>query len=70
VPREVGCVSDHAQEVGAALVLVLPGPGQVHQLAGLDGPIVLELDQRQLAGNLNRVVGQNLRPVILIKEAK
>ena len=45
----------HGEEVGAALLPVRPRPGEVDQLGGLDGAVVLELEQRQLPRNLDRV---------------
>ena len=65
VAREVGGVPHHPQQVGAALVLVLADPGQVHQLTGLHCLVILELYQRQLPRNLDGVIGQKLGPVVL-----
>ena len=48
----------HPEEVSAALLAVGPRPGEVDELGGLDGAVVLELEQRELPRYLDRVVLQ------------
>ena len=49
-------VVSHGEEVGCAHLPVRPRPGEVHQLGGLHGAVVLELEQRQLPRYLDRVM--------------
>ena len=45
--------------------LVLPSPGKVDKLGRFDRPVVLELYEGELTGNLNRVKGEQLWPILL-----
>ena len=46
----------HPEEVSAALLAVGPRPGEVDELGGFDGAVVLELEQCELSRYLDRVV--------------
>ena len=56
LPGEVSGVVSHPEEVSAALLAVGPRPGEVDELGGFDGAVVLELEQRQLPRYLDRMV--------------
>ena len=56
LPGEVSGVVSHPEEVSAALLAVGPRPGEVDELGGFDGAVVLELEQCELSRYLDRVV--------------
>ena len=58
LPGEVSGVVPHPEEVSAALLPVGPRPGDVDELGGFDGAVVLELEQRQLSRYLDQAVLQ------------
>ena len=57
-------VSADPEKVWAPLHLVFAHPGLVDQFGGVNSPVVLELEQGQLTGNLQRMVLQEKKMLI------